>query len=93
MHKHDKLIREWLDNGMPQVECSCNSGDTWSIIRSPSWQEEYTYRLVYPEESKRTVNMLCWYDSATMRLVWVNEIAYISGDWVRVPSEDKVIEI
>ena len=22
-----------------------------------------------------------------------NEIAYISGDWVRVPSEDKVIEI
>ena len=92
-HKHDALIREWLDNGMPQVESSYNGSGTWNNIDNPSWHENYEYRLVYPPKPKKQIKMLCWYDQTTRRLLWVQESACVSGCRVRVPAQDITIEV
>lgn len=90
-HKHDALIREWLDNGMPSVQVD-NSG-VWEHVVTPMWYVNRNYRLAYPPKPKKQIQMLCWYDNVTSRLVWASEFSPVSGDWIHVPAEDKVIEV
>ena len=90
-HKHDALIREWLDNGMPQVESSYNGSGTWNNIDNPSWHENYEYRLVYPPKPKKQIKMLCWL--VGNGLAWYKEGGTVGYDWKRVPLCDQVIEV
>ena len=92
-HKHDALIRAWLDNGMPQVECRIDQHYQWTVSSTPQWQEDMEYRLVYPPKPKKQIKMLCWYDQTTRRLLWVQESACVSGCRVRVPAQDITIEV
>lgn len=88
-HKHDAIIREWLDNGMPQVEVF-GSG-LWVNADTPMFYESREYRLVYPPKPKKQIKMLCWMIGSG--LYWCKEEAVVGSDWFRVPAEDKVIEV
>ena len=90
-HKHEAMIKEWLDNGMPEVEFQSLNGGGWSKIKNPAWDECYEYRLVYPPKPKKKIEMLCWLRNDM--LIW--QMDRCSGDahWKRVPSEDKIIEV
>lgn len=56
------------------------------------WSANYKYRARPRQPKMKKVKMLCYFDTVIDQLVWSSAEA-ISGDWIRVPSEDKEIEV
>ena len=92
VHRHAAIIKEWLDNGMPQVQSSITGSEWYNESSSPQWLEKLHYRLVYPPKPKKQkqIKMLCWFTG--VHLYWVTENAPVRDCWIRVPVEDKLIE-
>ena len=64
----------------------------WTDCRHPFWDKGVKYRIK-PTTVKR--ELLCYFDSWKGDLRWIDPTVYtiIGKDWVRVPDEDKTIEI
>lgn len=73
-----------------KIECSFDFGNKWEPAESPSWSFDATkYRIAKPAPKK--VRMLCWLYANELR--WLNGSHLAPDHWVRVPSEDKEIEL
>ena len=92
VHKHDALIREWLDLGCPPVEIrGVNNPEEWFPATGHlAWNEGFEYRLVPPPKQKRTVKLEAWIDIGG-ELRHVTHKGYES--WTRQPSLDLEYEV
>ena len=64
----------------------------WVPVEKPFWDwSRNEYRIAKPEPKK--VKLLAWFDTMTLRLSWLGEGSAVSGDWQRVPAEDKEITL
>lgn len=63
---------------------------TWEPLTSPSWDfSAYEYRIA--PEPKKKVKYWCFTDDES--LFWIAEDKPTPCHWIRVPSEDKEIEV
>ena len=90
-HRHEAMIKEWLDNDMPPVEELYEINSWASAGEYPQWFEVTKYRLVYPPKLKKKIEMFCWL--CNDMLIWQMDRCAIEPHWERVPSEDKIIEV
>jgi len=90
-HKHEALILEWLQNGMPQVQSSITGSEWYNESSSPQWLEKLYYRLVYPPKPKKQIKLLCYFNGDG--LFWTTRKNMEEFGNKRVPAEDKLIEI
>ncbi len=51
----------------------------------------YTFKYRIAPEPKKKVHYSCWSDEGQLR--WIADPAAVPADWIRVPSEDKEVEI
>lgn len=72
-----------------EIEFSRNDGKTWTEIGSPSWNFDIAQYRIAPKPKK--VKYLCFNIGGELR--WVKYTETHPADWIRVPSEDKEIEI
>jgi hypothetical protein len=77
-----------------QIQCQLNNVSRriirWEDVDKPTWDfDTFRYRIK-PAEPKK-VKMLCWFDGGV--LVWRDSRLPVPGNWIRIPSEDKEIEI
>lgn len=57
---------------------------------NPSWNFRYTnYRIAKPEPRK--IKVCAWFDGSA--LMWRAESIHLTDNWIRVPAEDKEIQI
>lgn len=77
------------------IEWACNKTDDWDEIYhdAPHWDfDKFQYRIA--PEPKKKVKLIAFIDvMGNMR--WVKEDIYLAADYdcIRVPSEDKEIEL
>ena len=65
---------------------------TWEPLTSPSWDfSAYEYRIA-PEQKKK-VKLEAWLDPYELRRINPTNKFMPGPDWIRVPSEDKEIEV
>lgn len=76
-HKWYKVAKAWLEGA--EIECRCRTGGDWYVNKSPSWAEDWEYR-VKPEPQ--------WYDDIPKHgmLCWVS-------DTIVSPSSDYALRI
>lgn len=67
-----------------------NGDNDFVETSSPAWDFSSTKYAVAPEPKKK-VHYSCWSDEGQLR--WIADPAAVPADWIRVPSEDKEIEI
>jgi hypothetical protein len=84
-------------------DVACAQADGWEIECAPTdcdwrpwavkvWQNNWGFRARPRQPVMKKVKMLCYFDTVIYQLVWSSAEA-ISGDWIRVPSEDKTVEV
>ena len=61
--------------------------------RYERWHTEPSLILVEKAKKKKKIKMLCYYGSEYKRLSWVEEDTEVEMGEIRVPSEDKEIEV
>jgi hypothetical protein len=74
------------------IEYRLYAENNWVLWNQQQWSANYEYRCRTAHPQMMTLTMRCYYDPVVERLVWSNANT-ISGDWVGVPSEDKVVEV
>ena len=72
-----------------QIQSRQISGGEWANT-IPLWNFSIAEYRIKPAEPKK-VKMLCWFDGGV--LVWRDSRLPVPGNWIRIPSEDKEIEI
>lgn len=73
-----------------RIEYFIISANKWVIEEPPAWNfDDYQYRIA--PEPKKKVHYSCWSDEGQLR--WIADPAAVPSDWIRVPSEDKEIEV
>lgn len=79
-YKDGKVI-EWRD-GLSDWSVRNNVGHAFNF-------QSLEYRVA--PEPKKKVHYSCWSDEGQLR--WIADPAAVPSDWIRVPSEDKEIEV
>ena len=87
-HKHADLIHAWADGA--EVEYLSTDG-RWTLCSRPLWTDESSYRLRDKPAEKKKVKLLAWINYGT--LFWYTEDTDVQPSWIRVPSEDKEVEV
>lgn len=64
----------------------------WAEWKGKVWQEDSFYRARPRQPKMETVKMECWIDDSG-ELRWVREWWSPKHDWIRVPAEDKTVEV
>ena len=77
-HKEGKQIQYRRGENMQWLDCT----PQWDFVL-------FDYRIK-PAEPKK-VKMFCWLHRGA--LYWNEEVMKFPSDWIRIPSEDKEIEI
>lgn len=73
-----------------KIEYSSDGGETWQVIEDPSWNfDSFNYRIA--PEKKKKVKLKAWLTNDY--LVWRKSESEVVPEWIRVPSEDKEIEL
>lgn len=73
-------------------EIEVDTGPHWEEWKGAAWMNYMNYRGRPRQPKMRTVKMQCWIDDSG-ELRWVREWWSPNHDWIRVPAEDKTIEI
>jgi hypothetical protein len=97
------MTTEWKDlPTMQDVACAqadgweiewSSLGEEWSNWPSGAWYSNTLFRGRPRQPKMKKVKMLCWYQKGYL-LSWAEEGVAREGDgYIRVPSEDKEIEV
>ena len=82
-------IAEAQKNG-DEIECR-DDGGRWTPWAGEYWHTSWKFRARPRQPKMKQVKLLCYFDEFELR--WRKEDGIVSVNWVRVPAEDKTIEI
>ena len=74
-----------------EIEHYNHPGDYWNVWPQRGWNIQGKYRARPRQPKMKKVKMLCWFDG--FGLFWRKESMNYDKHWIRVPAEDKVIEV
>ena len=63
----------------------------WSELSGSMWDKRIQYRARPAQPKMKKLRMLCY--TYLIYLIWRSEVWLVPGNWIRVPSEDKEIEV
>ena len=72
-------------------EIEFKSGKEWTLWTGKGWYADQRYRARPRQPVTRKVKMLCYF--AGLQIMWRSEDCQVPKSWVRVPAEDKTIEV
>lgn len=95
------MNNEWRDlPSMADVAAAQAAGDeieyknamtSWNTWNEDWWNDDAKFRARPAQQKRKKIRMLCYTDYQA--LMWRCEDVHLPKTWVRVPSEDKEIEV